>query len=131
MPGLGLTRYLSSRFCDTVGLRTRLQDRIWAEHEKSHVVDPLMLEVLDLQLVACVHVAADCCPHGPAGFQSVDLTRLPRPIDGEVTWGGPRNAFPGCRTPLSNRTRPPNPPASGPTPWRAFRIFKISRFLRR
>src|ERR1700682_6536588 len=79
-----------------------------------------MLEVLDLELVACVHVAADRFPHGPPGLESVDLTRPPRPIDREV----PANAFLWCSSPLSNRIRPHNPRTSGSTPWRAFGICR-------
>jgi hypothetical protein len=84
MPGLGLTRYLGSRFCDAVGLWRRLHGRIWAEQEKANVVDPLMLGVLDLHLVASVLFAADRFPHGPPGPESVDSTQPPRPIDREV-----------------------------------------------
>ena len=70
MPGLRLTRYLASRFCDAVELRTRLQGRIWAEHGKADLVDPLMLEVLDLQFVAYVHVAADVCAWVPRALRA-------------------------------------------------------------
>ena len=132
MPGLGLTRYLGSRFCDAVGLRTRLQGRIWAEHEKAYVVDPLMLEVLDLQLVACVHVAAD-------RFWAPRVLRVSIRRDhlGQLIAKCPGNAFLWCSSPLSNRIRPHNPRTSGPKPWRAFRTcrgrrsFQVSEFLRR